>query len=97
MKMISELYHGNIAPSTKSIVSGSDYQKYQHEFCDTIEELEKLLNENEKQLLEKLTDAWNQLNYIGGEESFTEGFKLGSRITLELFEKNDGQFKPITG
>lgn len=76
MKLISELYHGNLDPSTKSVVQGSEYQKYQHAFCDTIEELEKLLNENEKQLLEKLSDAWNHLNSIGGEESFTEGFKL---------------------
>ena len=95
-KMISELYHGNIAPATKSVVNGSEYQKCQYAFCDAIDELEKLLNENEKQLLEKLTDAWNRLNSIGGEECFTEGFKLGARIALEIFEKDDGQLKPIT-
>ena len=97
MKIIEELYHGNIAPAAKSVVSGSEYQKYQYEICDTIDELEKLLSENEKELLEKITKAWNRLNSIGGEESFTEGFKLGAKMAIEIFEKDDGQLKPITG
>ena len=76
---------------------GSEYQKSQHKLGDLLEELEKLLNTEEKELLKNIMTAWSNLDCIGNEERFTEGFKLGARIALEIFEKDDGQFRPITG
>ena len=96
-KMLSELYHGNINPSAKSVVRGSEYQKSQHKLGDLLEELEKLLNTEEKDVLENIMTAWSELDCISSEERFIEGFKLGARISLEIFEKDDGQFRPITG
>ncbi|MFI3228441.1 MAG: hypothetical protein R3Y09_13705, partial [Clostridia bacterium] len=64
---------------------------------DTVDQLEKLLNTEEKALLEDIMNAWGDLDSIGNEEMFTEGFKLGARLMLEIFEKNDEQLKSITG
>ncbi len=96
-KLIRELYHGNIQPNAKMIVNGSEYQKAQFMFSETIDKLEKSLNEQEKVLLEQLTDSFNTLNCIGSEENFVDGFKTGARIMLEIFEKDDEQFRPIIG
>ena len=96
ISILEELYHGNINPSAKTVVSGSEYQKSQHKLGDLLEELEKLLNTEEKELLENIMTAWSELDCISSEERFTEGFKLGARISLEIFEKDDRQFKPIT-
>lgn len=96
-KAISELYHGNIEPSVKQVVVGSQYHKYQIKLSSAIEELEKTLNTEEKVLLEEVMTAWGDLDCIGSQERFTEGFKIGAKIILEIFEKDDGQLKPITG
>lgn len=96
-KILSELYHGNINPVAKSIVQGSAYQKAMHQLSDLEEKLRAQLDEDQKKLLEDFITAQGELNYISGEERFTDGFRTGAKIILEIFEKEDGQLKPITG
>lgn len=96
-KILSELYHGNINPVAKSIVQGSAYQKVMHRLSDLEEKLVAQLDEEQKKLLEDFIAAQGELNYISGEERFTDGFRMGARMILEIFEKEDGQLKPITG
>ncbi|MEG2082904.1 MAG: hypothetical protein RR011_06705 [Oscillospiraceae bacterium] len=96
-KILSELYHGNINPVAKSVVQGSAYQKAMHRLCSLEEKLTAQLDVEQQKLLQDFITAQGELNYISGEERFTDGFRLGARIMLEIFEKDDGQFKPITG
>lgn len=96
-KIISDLYHGNIQPSTKQVVVGSDYHKNQQALGDAADKLEQALNAEEKILLENVMTAWSNLDCIGNEERFAEGFKMGARLMLEIFEKSDEQLKSITG
>ncbi len=96
-KTIRQLYYGNIQPSTKSIVAGSAFQKAQFRFSDLVEELLNALNDKEKVLLEELIDTWNEINCISSEEFFVDGFKLGTRLTLDVFEPDGGQVEPIDG
>lgn len=96
-KILGELYHGNVNPVEKSVVQGSAYQKAMRRLSDLEEELAVQLGEEQKKLLQAFITSQGELNYISGEERFTEGFRLGARIMLEIFDKDDGQFKPITG
>lgn len=96
-KILSELYHGNIRPAEKEIVPNSKYKKAQLALFDLVEELDKRLNEEEKKMLDEVITAWGNLSAIGSEEYFTDGFRTGAKIILEIFEKEDGQFKPISG
>ncbi len=95
-KILKELYHGNLNPVAKTVIKGSDFYKLQCRLDDTVEKLTLLLNESEQELLEQAVDTWGNLNLISGEERFTEGFRLGAKIILEIFEKDGEQFKPIT-
>ena len=96
-KILSELYHGNIRPAEKEIVQGSDYRTAQLKLFNLIEELDKRLNDEEKKLLDEIMTAWGNLSAMNSEEYFVDGFRTGAKIILELFEKEDGQFKPISG
>lgn len=96
-KILSELYHGNINPVVKSVVQGSAYQKVMHQLSDVEEKLVAQLDEEQQKLLQDFITAQGNLLYISGEERFTDGFRMGARVILEIFEKDGEQFKPITG
>lgn len=96
-KTIRQLYYGNIQPFNKRIEDGSAYQQAQCRFSDVIDALHKTLDAEEKVLLEQLTDDWNAINSIGREDSFVDGFQLGGKIALELYEKDDEQLSQFMG
>ena len=41
--------------------------------------------------------TWSNISEVNGEECFTYGFRMGARMILEIFEKDDEQLKPIIG
>ncbi|HCA30931.1 MAG TPA: hypothetical protein DEP23_15935 [Ruminococcaceae bacterium] len=96
-KILSELYHGNINPVAKSVVQGSAYQKAMYQISSLEEKMMAQLDAEQRKLLQDFVSAQGELNYISGEERFIDGFRMGARMMLEIFEKDDGQFKPITG
>ena len=96
-KILSELYRGNLIPVEKSVIPGSELQKYQRQLADLEEEIIAMLDEQSKGKFQSFVEVQNNLIYTSSEERFTDGFRMGVKIILEVFEKDDGQFKPITG
>ncbi|MFR2804986.1 MAG: DUF6809 family protein [Faecalispora jeddahensis] len=96
-KILSELYHGNINPVAKSVVQGSSYQKAMHKISTLEEKLMSQLDKEQQKLLQDFISVQGELNYISGEERFTDGFRMGAKLILEIFEKDGEQFKPIIG
>ncbi len=86
---------GNINPETKIVVAGSKYQKHQHLFCDTADELSKKLNEEENKMLETVINSLSEMSVISSEESFADGFKLGVKIMMEVFDEENVQLKSL--
>lgn len=91
------MYHGNLNPVAKAVAQGSAYQKAMHRLTDLEEKLTVLLDAEQRKLLQDFVSTQGELNYISGEERFTDGFRIGARIMLEIFEKDGEQFKPIIG
>jgi hypothetical protein len=56
-----------------------------------------MLNGQEKERFHMCLTVQNSLRYSIGEERFIDGFRMGAKFTLEIFEKDDEQLKPITG
>jgi hypothetical protein len=56
-----------------------------------------MLNGQEKERFHACLTVQNSLRYSIGEERFIDGFRMGTKFTLEIFEKDDEQLKPITG
>ncbi len=96
-KMLRELYRGSLIPVEKSVDPSSEFQKHQYRLAELEEEIEAVLGEQEKERFHTYLTAQNNLLYSTGEERFIDGFRMGARMMLEIFEKDDGQFKPITG
>ena len=95
MKILEELWYGNIAPSERSIDKGSPMENLVRLIVRNEEELAPLLSENAKEVLEKLMDNQSELHSIRECEVFICGFRLGARIMLEVLEGSDkcGEFE----
>ena len=47
-KILGELYRGNLIPVEKSVVPGSELQRYQRQLADLEEEIQSILDEQGK-------------------------------------------------
>lgn len=87
MRIIEDLYYGNLFP---------------HEKCanlnDEVEELMKLLNRNNERMMatlseeqeitfEKYKDCYREISEICEREAFISGFQLGARIVIEVMSE----------
>ena len=84
MRMLEELYFGNIDPNAQSFDKNSNFGKAMQVVSDTEDELLKLLDDREKQLFRDFVAAQSEINGITAVEKFIKGFKLGARIGLEI-------------
>ena len=95
MKILEELWYGNIAPSERSIDKGNPMENLVRLIVRNEEELAPLLSENAKEVLEKLMDNQSELHSIRECEVFISGFRLGARSMLEVLDGSDkwGEFE----
>ncbi len=84
MSILEELYNGNLNPVEKHIKNGSKYQKLNKQLTESIDELMLLLNNEEKQLCEKIIDNVLELGCISEKERFIEGFRMGAQFMWEI-------------
>lgn len=89
MKILEELWYGNVTPGERSVEKGSPMWELVRLIAQNEEELAPLLSENAKAVLEKLMDNQSALQCIRECEVFVRGFRLGARIMLEVLEGGD--------
>jgi hypothetical protein len=88
-KILSELYNGNIVPQSRPIPKDSKYREIQMKLSDLEDAINQKLTTEDKKLFDELLSACSDLSTANGEECFTTGFRLGARMVLEIFEKDD--------
>ena len=95
MKILEELWYGNVAPSERSMDKGSPMWELGRLIVRNEEELAPLLSAKAKEVLEKLRDNQSELNDLNECEVFVCGFRLGARIMLEVLDGSDkwGEFE----
>lgn len=87
--VLSALYDGEIFPAEQYSPKTEEYrkltEKHIHHYNDFIEILEKLNPPLDKQFIEIMDE---QLDVIPTEfsEMFIDGFRLGARIMIEVFQ-----------
>ena len=84
MNIIEELWYGNISPCERDFRKGSKYSELLGYIVRHEEDLQKRLNNEEKEILEKLTECTNEMYGIAEREVFARGFVLGARIIIEV-------------
>ena len=84
MGIIDELWYGNISPCDGGAKKGSECSELIGYVARHKDELQKRLNGEEKEILEKLIDCTNEMYGISEREAFAQGFTLGARLIIEV-------------
>lgn len=84
--ILDDLYYGNLCPSEKPLVPGSDTEKDQAAYYEYALQLEKTLVGREKALFEAFADANQELCEHACRAYFSDGFRLGARLMLEVMQ-----------
>jgi len=82
--ILEELFYGNICPNTDCRSSDKETKQLMEYISDHHDNLLSTLNDQQKEILEKFDDCYNELTDINEREIFTYAFKLGMMITIEV-------------
>lgn len=82
-----DLYYGNIIPHEHSFKRGSVYGEVLGYIVRHQDDLIPTLTEQQKEIFEKLKDCESELHGMNELESFICGFKLATRIIVEVLQE----------
>ena len=82
--ILEELFYGNICPNTDCRSNDKETKQLMGYIADHHDKLLSILNDQQKEILEKFDDCYNELTDINEREIFVYAFKLGARIALEM-------------
>ena len=84
MTILEDLYYGNIHPWERSEKKESREQKAVRLMVENEEKLRATLTGQQKEMLDKYRDNYNELLAICEKESFINGYILATRIMIEV-------------
>ena len=87
--ILEELFYGNICPNTDCRSQDKETKQLMGDIADHHENLLSTLNDEQKELLEKFDDCYNELTDINDREIFSYAFKLGARMMLEVLSNTE--------
>ena len=87
---LEDLYYGNITPYDRQICSSTSLRNAMDQSHKYEEQLTKLLEGEAHSLLLRLINAENEIGSTLALENFILGFRLGTRLTLEALDEDDG-------
>lgn len=82
--ILEELFYGNICPNTDCRSKDKETKQLMGYIVAHHDTLLSTLNDQQKEILEKFDDCYNELTDINEREIFVYAFKLGTRIALEM-------------
>ena len=82
--ILEELFYGNICPNTDCRSHDKETKQLMGYIADHHDNLLSTLTDQQKALLEKFDDCYNELTDINEREIFSYAFKLGMRIAIEV-------------
>lgn len=87
--VLEELFYGNICPNTDCRSTNKETKQLTGYIADHHDNLLSTLNDQQKEILKKFDDCYNELIDINEREIFAYAFKLGARIMLEVMSSTD--------
>ena len=89
--ILEELFYGNICPNTDCRSHDKETKQLMGYIADHHDNLLSTLNDQQKEILEKFDDCYNELTDINEREIFAYAFKLGARIMLAVMNEREEQ------
>ena len=93
---LKKFYYGNLHPSERRMVYGTEVARIAKELSDTEAELSRSLLPELQSVLDRFAKAQNDLDSIMAETSYIDGFKTGARFMMEILDDARENLKPIT-
>ncbi len=87
--ILEELFYGNICPNTDCRSQDKETKRLMGYIADHHDNLLSTLNDEQKELLEKFDDCYNELTDINEREIFSYAFKRGARMMLEVLSNTE--------
>lgn len=87
MKILEELWYGNIEPAEYDITSCKEYQKIIQQMSKSEEELRSILTDEQRKVLDRHMDNVQRFMVVTECLLFQNSFKLGARMMLEVMEE----------
>lgn len=84
MKILEELWYGNISLCERDFKKGSKYAELLEYIVRHDEDLRKRLNNEEKEIFGKFSECTDEMYGIAEREAFARGFVPGARIIIEV-------------
>ena len=85
--ILDELFYGNICPNTDCRSHDKETKQLMGYIADHHDNLLSTLNDQQKELLEKFDDCYNELTDINECEIFIYAFKLGAKLILSVMSE----------
>ena len=86
MNTIQDLYYGRISPYEMSISTAPEYQKLKALANRNEDLLRESLSDEQKELLEKLTESVTDISSISERDMFIAGFRLGMKLMIDVMK-----------
>lgn len=88
-KTISQLWDGNLDPVMRLGMNNAEIAKMEKLMSDNYDKLKARLSDETKDILEKYAECVSDYGLLISEQSFCDGFCLGSRISAEAFSGSE--------
>ena len=85
MRMIKELWYGNVAPFEQCTRGDKQLKELLKLVARNKEELDASLTDKQKETLEKFEENINEMHGITERDAFSYGFRLGVQLMAEAF------------
>ena len=85
MNSIQNLWYGNLRPAEESGINDKVCAEIWNRIFERVDKLNGVLGENEKSMLSRLIDDYNEVFCEEREDTFMKGFSLGLRLAAEAF------------
>ena len=85
MKILDELWYGNIAPFEQSVSGDKRFAELLKLVNQNRDELVRSLTDKQKETLEKYEETMNEMYSVTERDAFSYGFRLGVRLMAESF------------
>ena len=89
MKVLEELFYGNISVNERSIAENKQLKEAMQLVDKNEEKFLSMLSDKQKEQFEKYKESHNEMTTIWEKIVFTDGYSLGSRMAYESMN-NDG-------
>ena len=87
MKILEELWYGNIEPTDYDADAGKEYKEVLRLISKNEEKLQASFTEEQEELFSRYTDAVREYQTMAECLLFQNSFRLGARIMLEVMQE----------